>query len=59
MIVSIGGMIQGIATLIFVYNLVYSYFKGAEAARTPGMPGRWSGQRPRRRRNTTLPPSRW
>ena len=30
MIVSIGGLIQGVATLIFAYNMVYSYFKGPE-----------------------------
>lgn len=35
MAVSIGGAIQGIATLIFVYNLVHSYFKGKEAGADP------------------------
>jgi cytochrome c oxidase subunit 1 len=35
MIVSIGGFIQGIATMIFVYNLVWSYFKGEEAGPDP------------------------
>jgi cytochrome c oxidase subunit 1 len=35
MIVSIGTMIQGLATLIFVYNVVYSYFKGEEAGPDP------------------------
>jgi cytochrome c oxidase subunit 1 len=35
MIVSIGTMVQGVATLIFVYNLVYSYFKGQEAGPDP------------------------
>jgi cytochrome c oxidase subunit 1 len=34
-IVSMGGIIQGIATAIFVYNLVYSYFKGEEAGPDP------------------------
>jgi len=34
-IISVGGMIQGIATMIFVYNLVYSYFKGQEAGPDP------------------------
>src|ERR1700758_2419733 len=35
MIVSAGGFIQGIAVLIFVYNLVHSYFHGAEAGPDP------------------------
>ncbi len=35
MIVSIGGAVQAVATLIFVYNLVHSYFKGAEAGPDP------------------------
>jgi cytochrome c oxidase subunit 1 len=35
MIVSIGTFVQGIATLIFVYNLVYSYFWGEEAGPDP------------------------
>ena len=35
MIVSVGGFIQAIATVVFVYNLVYSYFRGAEAGADP------------------------
>jgi cytochrome c oxidase subunit 1 len=34
-IVGIGAVVQGIATLIFVYNLVHSYFKGKEAGPDP------------------------
>ncbi|MGB6194409.1 MAG: cytochrome c oxidase subunit I [Terracidiphilus sp.] len=35
MIVSSGAFLQAIATLIFVYNLVWSYFKGPEAGPDP------------------------
>jgi cytochrome c oxidase subunit I len=35
LIVSIGAFIQGIAVLIFVWNLVISYFKGAKAGNDP------------------------
>ena len=35
MIVSIGGFIQGIAVLIFVWNLIHSYFHGREAGNDP------------------------
>jgi cytochrome c oxidase subunit 1 len=35
MAVSIGGLIQGVATLIFVWNLVWSYFKGPVAGPDP------------------------
>ena len=35
LIVSIGSFIQGIAILIFVYNLVASYWKGALAGNDP------------------------
>lgn len=38
MIVGIGGAIQAIATLCFVYNLVNSYFRGKEAGPDP-----WDG----------------
>jgi cytochrome c oxidase subunit I len=34
-IVGIGAVIQGIATLIFVYNLINSYFRGKEAGPDP------------------------
>jgi heme/copper-type cytochrome/quinol oxidase subunit 1 len=34
-IVSVGGFIQAIAILVLVYNLVHSYFKGAEAGPDP------------------------
>ena len=33
--ISVGGMIQGIAVLIFAWNLVHSYFKGKEAGNDP------------------------
>jgi cytochrome c oxidase subunit 1 len=35
MISSIGAAVQAIAILIFVYNIVHSYFKGAEAGNDP------------------------
>ncbi|HET6205214.1 MAG TPA: cytochrome c oxidase subunit I [Terracidiphilus sp.] len=35
MIVSVGGFLQGIAVLIFVYNMVYSYFRGETAGADP------------------------
>jgi cytochrome c oxidase subunit I len=35
MIISVGGFIQGIAVLIFVYNLVHSYFRGETAGADP------------------------
>jgi cytochrome c oxidase subunit I len=35
MIVSIGGLIQGVAVLIFAYNLFYSLFKGKIAGNDP------------------------
>ncbi|HTY83580.1 MAG TPA: cytochrome c oxidase subunit I [Silvibacterium sp.] len=35
MIISIGGLIQGIAVLIFAYNLFYSLFKGKIAGNDP------------------------
>jgi cytochrome c oxidase subunit I len=35
MIVSVGGFIQGIAVLIFVYNMVHSYFRGETAGADP------------------------
>jgi len=34
-IISLGALIQAIATLMFVYNLVHSYFKGALAGPDP------------------------
>lgn len=34
-IISVGGFIQAIAVLIFVYNLVHSYFRGKEAGPDP------------------------
>lgn len=33
--ISVGGMIQGIAVLIFAWNLVHSYFKGRKAGNDP------------------------
>ena len=35
LVISIGGLIQGIAIAILVYNLVHSYFKGREAGQDP------------------------
>ncbi|MDE1156029.1 MAG: cytochrome c oxidase subunit I [Acidobacteriaceae bacterium] len=35
LLISIGGVIQGIAVLIFVYNMVHSYFKGELAGPDP------------------------
>ena len=35
LLVSIGAFIQGIAVLIFVANLIFSYFKGAKAGNDP------------------------
>jgi len=35
LVVSIGGVLQGIAVLIFAYNLVRSYFRGAKAGDDP------------------------
>ena len=34
-IISVGGFIQAIAVLIFVYNMVHSYFRGEEAGPDP------------------------
>jgi cytochrome c oxidase subunit 1 len=35
MVISIGGFIQGIAVLIFVFNLFWSYYRGEEAGNDP------------------------
>ncbi len=35
LLVSIGGGIQAIATLLFVYNMVWSYFRGPHAGPDP------------------------
>jgi cytochrome c oxidase subunit 1 len=35
LIVSIGAAVQAIATLIFVYNLIHSYYKGEVAGNDP------------------------
>jgi cytochrome c oxidase subunit 1 len=35
LIISIGGMIQGIAVLIFAWNLAQSYFRGRKAGNDP------------------------
>ena len=59
MIVTIGAFVQGIAVLVFVYNLVDLVDARARTpATTRGMPGRWSGRQPRRRLPTTLRPTR-
>jgi cytochrome c oxidase subunit 1 len=43
MIASIGVIFQGVAVLIFVYNLIQSYVKGAPAGNDPYFPGKKSG----------------
>jgi cytochrome c oxidase subunit 1 len=35
MIVSVGGVVQAVASLVFVYNLVYSYYKERDAGPDP------------------------
>jgi cytochrome c oxidase subunit 1 len=47
-VVSIGGFMQGMAVLIFAFNLVYSYFKGREAGDDPwdGWTLEWSTSSP-------------
>jgi len=47
-VISIGAFIQAIATLVFVYNLVHSYFKGAPAGPDPwdAWTLEWSTQSP-------------
>jgi len=35
LLVSVGALIQAIATLIFIYNLVHSYYKGEKAGNDP------------------------
>ena len=35
MIITIGGFIQMIATMVFVYNLVHSYYRGEPAGPDP------------------------
>src|SRR6202161_214913 len=35
LVVSVGGLIQGIAVLIFTYNLVWAYFRGRPAGNDP------------------------
>ncbi|HEU4981379.1 MAG TPA: cytochrome c oxidase subunit I [Acidobacteriaceae bacterium] len=35
MIISLGGAVQGIAVLIFAFNLIWSYYKGKEAGNDP------------------------
>jgi cytochrome c oxidase subunit 1 len=47
-VVSMGGFMQGLAVLIFAFNLVYSYFKGREAGDDPwdGWTLEWSTSSP-------------
>jgi len=47
-VISIGAFIQAIATLVFVYNLLHSYFKGASAGPDPwdAWTLEWSTQSP-------------
>jgi cytochrome c oxidase subunit I len=35
LLVSLGALVQSIATLIFVFNMIYSYFKGRDAGNDP------------------------
>ncbi len=55
LIVSSGALFQAVATLLFAYNLVISYFKGEKAGPIPGMPGPSSGPPIPRRPATTSP----
>ncbi len=60
MIVSIGGIIQGVATADFcLQHGVFVLQRRGRRARTPGMRGRWSGQPRLHHPNTTLPAHRW
>jgi cytochrome c oxidase subunit 1 len=56
LIITIGAFIQAIAILVFIANLIISYFKGAEAGNDPwdAWTLEWSTSSPRRR--TTLRP---
>jgi heme/copper-type cytochrome/quinol oxidase subunit 1 len=42
LIVTIGAFIQGVAILVFVANLIYSYFKGPKAGNDPW--DAWNGR---------------
>jgi len=59
LIVSIGAIFQSIATLIFVYNMVWSYFKGPEAGPDPwdAWTLEWSTTSPPPDYNFAVPPS--
>ena len=59
LIVSVGVIFQALAVLIWVYNVIRSYFKGKMRATIHGMHGRWSGTRRLRRPTTTSPKFRW
>ena len=43
-LISVGAFIQAAAVLVFLWNLIFSYFKGSEAGTTRGMRGLWSGR---------------
>ncbi len=66
LIISIGAFIQAIGVLVFVWNLVSSYFNGAEAGNDPwdAWTLEWSASSPPAglpvpRPPTTSPPSQW
>ena len=50
LVVSIGGLIQGVAVLIFAYNLIRHSSKAKSPAMIPGMRGRSNGLLPLPRR---------
>jgi heme/copper-type cytochrome/quinol oxidase subunit 1 len=52
-VVSIGAFIQALAILVFVANLIISYFKGAPVT-IPGTRGHWNGPSVRRPQHITL-----
>jgi cytochrome c oxidase subunit I len=58
-VVSIGGFLQGLAVAIFVFNLVYSYFRGTEAGPDPwdGWTLEWSTTSPPPSYNFGMEPS--
>ena len=53
LIVTIGVVFQAAGILVFVGNLLWSYFEGKTAGSDPGTPGRWNGPPLRRRPLTT------
>ena len=59
LIVSIGVIFQALGILFWVVNLIYRSTRARRPVTIPGMPGRWSGQRLRRRRIITSRRCRW